>query len=75
MKREDLKALLADMSLQEKIDQMLQIMGGFFLEDAKAVLTGPKAQLGITDEDIRMAGSILGTYGAEQLIDIQKKYK
>ena len=74
MKREDLKALLADMSLQEKIDQMLQIMGGFFLEDAKAVLTGPKAQLGITDEDISMAGSILGTYGAEQLIDIQKKY-
>ena len=74
MKHEDLKALLADMSLQEKIDQMLQIMGGFYLEDANAVLTGPKAQLGITDEDISMAGSILGTYGAEQLMDIQKKY-
>lgn len=74
MKHEDLKALLADMSLQEKIDQMLQIMGGFYLEDANAVLTGPKAQLGITDEDISMAGSILGTYGAKQLMDIQKKY-
>lgn len=74
MKHEDLKALLADMSLQEKIDQMLQIMGDFYLKDANAVLTGPKAQLGITDEDISMAGSILGTYGAEQLMDIQKKY-
>lgn len=74
MKQEDLKALLADMSLQEKIDQMLQIMGGFYIDDVRAVLTGPKFELGITDDDINMAGSILGTYGAEQLMDIQKKY-
>lgn len=74
MTHEDLKTLLDSMSLQEKIDQMLQIMGGFYMEDAKAILTGPGAQLGITGDDIDMAGSILGTYGAEQLMKIQKNY-
>ncbi len=74
MKREDLKALLEDMSLQEKVDQMMQLMGVFYLDDAEGVLTGPARQLGVGEEDFWMAGSILGTYGAEQLMAIQRKY-
>ena len=60
MKQEELKKLLDTMSLQEKIDQMLQLTGDFY-QDADSVLTGPAVQLGVTGEDVRMAGSILGT--------------
>lgn len=74
MKKEALKELLNSMSLQEKADQMMQLMGSFYLEDKESVLTGPASDLGLTEENIQMAGSILGTYGAEKLIHIQKEY-
>lgn len=74
MKQEELRNLLDDMSLKEKVCQMLQITGSFYQSDIENVLTGPAGTLGVTGEDIRMAGSILGTYGAEQLIRLQKEY-
>ena len=74
MEREKLKALLDDMSLQEKIDQMLQLMGVFYQEDMEGILTGPARNMGVGEEDIRLAGSILGTYGAAKLKKLQKEY-
>lgn len=74
MERQALKTLLKDMSLKEKVDQMLQLRGGFLAEDAEEVVTGPEKSLGITEEDVRLAGSILGTCGAEALMNIQKRY-
>ena len=74
MKCEDLKQLLKDMSLQEKVDQLVQLMGIFYMDDADGVLTGPARELGLKEDDFWMAGSILGTYGAEQLKEIQKRY-
>ena len=41
MKQTDLEKLLADMSLKEKVDQMLQLSGAFYLGDENSVLTGP----------------------------------
>ena len=74
MEREKLKQLLDDMSLQEKVDQMMQLLGAFYQMDVDAVLTGPAAQLGIGEEDVDMAGSVLGVYGAGTLMKIQKSY-
>lgn len=74
MKQEEIKALLKSMSLPEKIGQLIQLMAGFYQADTKAVLTGPAKELGVTAENIQMAGSILGKAGAKQLIGIQKKY-
>lgn len=74
MEKEKLRELLDDMSLQEKADQLLQIMGVFYQEDREGILTGPARNMGVTEEDIRMAGSILGTYGAEKLMKLQKEY-
>lgn len=74
MNKEELKELLDSMSLQEKIDQMLQLTGTFYQEDNEGVLTGPARKLGVTEEDIQMAGSILGTCGAGELMSIQKTY-
>lgn len=74
MNKQQLEELLDNMSLQEKIDQMMQLVGAFYLEDRESVLTGPAREMNITEEDIQMCGSILGTYGAENLINIQKEY-
>lgn len=74
MTREKLIELLHDMSLEEKVGQMYQLMAGFYDEDARGVLTGPAAQLGIGQEELALAGSILGTAGAKQLKEFQEKY-
>ena len=63
MKQTDLEKLLADMSLKEKVDQMLQLSGAFYLGDENSVLTGPANDMGIGKEDLEMAGSILGAAG------------
>ena len=45
MKQTDLEKLLADMSLKEKVDQMLQLSGAFYLGDENSVLTGPEKRI------------------------------
>ena len=50
MKQTDLEKLLADMSLKEKVDQMLQLSGAFYLGDENSVLTGPANDMGIGKE-------------------------
>lgn len=72
MTEEQLKALLDDMSLEEKVNQMSQLVGGFFSGDI--VATGPMQDKGFTPENIALSGSILGTMGAENLKKIQKEY-
>ena len=74
MKQRDLEALLADMTLKEKADQMLQVVGQMILSEDKNVITGPMQELGITEEDVRLAGSVLGSMGAADIKKIQKKY-
>lgn len=74
MRTKEIKNLLAKMSLSEKIDQMLQLIGTFYQKNIEEILTGPARDLGVSDEEINQAGSILGTAGAEQLIQLQKKY-
>ena len=74
MTEKQLLDLLHEMTLKEKVDQMLQITGSFYQKDANEVLTGPENKLGLTAEDLRYAGSILGTAGAERLKKIQERY-
>lgn len=72
MEQDQLIAMLKEMSLAEKIDQMLQVSGIFYTEDG--VLTGPANTAGFTEEEIRLAGSVLGSVGAGQLKKIQRDY-
>ena len=74
MTERELQALLDDMTLPEKIDQMLQVIGAFFTVDDTAILTGPAQAAGITPEDIALAGSGLNASGAERMITAQKQY-
>lgn len=72
MKKEDLKALLEDMSIEEKIGQLVQIPG-FFLE-GESITTGPAAEMGFSPEEIYSAGSTLSVFGRDKIKKIQDEF-
>lgn len=72
MEKDKIKKLLQDMSLEEKIDQMLQIVGMYYEKDG--ILTGPENTMGFTEDEVRQAGSVLGSVGAAKLRKIQRDY-
>lgn len=72
MKREELKALLEDMTLEEKIDQLLQVCSYYY--EKEGVITGPENAAGFSEEEINNAGSVLGGGGAKLLRKIQENY-
>lgn len=72
MTGQELQNLLKDMSLEEKVNQMLQVAGGFYT--GKIMAMGPMAEKGFTEENVSLAGSVIGTFGAEKIKKIQKEY-
>ena len=72
MTHEELTALLKDMSLEEKVNQMNQLSGDFFSDNA--IATGPMAEMGISSENIALAGSALGIIGAKRTTEIQREH-
>ena len=75
MKQKQILALLQDMSLTEKIGQMVQMVGMLYDAKEQGIITGPMmADMKVTEEDLKMAGSSLLLYGGEKLAKIQKSY-
>lgn len=71
----EIKSILEQMTLDEKIGQLLQLAGSFYKGSKdNGEITGPMAEMGITDEDIENSGSVLGVSGAEDVIRIQDEY-
>lgn len=68
-----LAMIVEGMTLDEKIAQLMQLAGHFYAENGGEV-TGPMADLGISDSIMGTAGSVLGVSGAKDLIRIQKDY-
>lgn len=66
----DMKKLISQMSLDEKIGQMIQLTGQFFNE-GESEITGPLQKSGITKEYLPNIGSILGINDAATAIRIQ----
>ena len=71
MKDSELKDLLADLSLEEKIGQMLQLAGYFFEDEGLA--TGPMHDMNLTEEQVNLTGSVLSTVGAAKLKKLQDR--
>ena len=69
----DLQALLAQMTLDEKIGQLVQTNGIMFLKD-DTELTGPAAELKIDLDYRKNIGSLLNFKNAGNAIEIQTKY-
>ena len=67
----DIKKLLSEMSLEEKLGQLTQLNAVFLKWDNTADITGPASQLYITDDDAMKSGSVLNFIGAKTMKEIQ----
>ena len=67
-----IEEILKELTLEEKIGQLVQLDGGCFGTDAMAV--GPREKLGITEETVRNCGSVLNVLGAEKVHEIQDRF-
>lgn len=72
MELRDLEKLLGEMSLEEKVGQMVQLPANMLTEGG--LMTGPTDTLEMTEETTALVGSILGKVGAEDLHKIQEEF-
>lgn len=72
MELRDLEKLLKEMSLEEKVGQMVQLPANMLTEGG--IMTGPTDSIELTEETRSLAGSILGKAGAEDLHKIQEEF-
>lgn len=70
MNEKELQALLQDMTLEEKVGQLVQLPGSYFEKDAMTTgILQNSENNGVKEQ----AGSTLGLSGAEKLRNLQKK--
>ena len=74
MKEKYIISLLNQMTLEEKIGQMVQVAGDIFLTDDINVETGPLKNLELSNEQLYQVGSILNVMGAERVKKVQDEY-
>lgn len=74
MKKEELLALLKEMTIEEKIGQLVQVAGEVFLMDDVDTTTGPLKDLNLSNEMLYHVGSILNVVGSEKIRKIQDEY-
>ena len=74
MKDEKLYELLNQMTLEEKIGQLIQVAGEVFLMDNIDIVTGPLKELDLSEQMLYNVGSILNIVGTEKVRKVQEKY-
>lgn len=72
METAKLQDLLQEMTVTEKVAQLVQLTPDFFSEGGE--ITGPMQEWNLTAEKLYQIGSVLGTHTAEQVYHIQKDY-
>ncbi|WP_430534497.1 glycoside hydrolase family 3 N-terminal domain-containing protein [Listeria rocourtiae] len=75
MKKVELRELLEQMTITEKVGQLLQLAPMFYKGTiTEGEITGPMAEMGITSAVSENAGSVLGSSTASEMIAIQEEY-
>src|SRR4051794_1325505 len=75
MLKQKVKHLVNEMTLDEKIGQLVQLATPFFKGSSdQGHITGPMEEMGITDEVLRNTGSVLGASGAREVKNIQEAH-
>ena len=69
----DLKKLINQMTIEEKIGQLTQYNANLFIESDVDV-TGPMADMGLAQEDLKNVGSVSNFESAKDVYQIQKKH-
>lgn len=71
----ELQALLAKMTINEKVGQLVQVTPSFFEEvEGTGIVTGLMGDYQIRGEDIYEVGSVLGSYDKAEIASIQQAY-
>ncbi|WP_431801827.1 glycoside hydrolase family 3 N-terminal domain-containing protein [Halobacillus andaensis] len=75
MKEQQLISLLEQMTMKEKVGQLIQLATPF-LKGASdgGQITGPMEGMGITEEVVQNTGSVLGASGAKEIKTIQQTH-
>lgn len=73
MKQEKILELLSQMTLEEKIGQLVQTRGELFL-NGEEIITGPQDSLTYTEEQLYQVGSILNMAGSKNTRKVQDMY-
>ena len=68
----DLSALIAQMTIEEKVGQLIQIPANFFGTDT--YLTGPAQEWGLSEKEVSTIGSCIGGRNANDIKRIQKQH-
>lgn len=69
----DVKKLLAQMTLEEKVGQLVQL-NAMFLGESSAEITGPLEKLGIPHSFMPNVGSTLNFHGVKEMMSIQDRH-
>lgn len=72
MLEKDLRNLLNDMSLEEKIGELSQMPGQFYSDTSP--VTGVNASLKLAQEEIDVIGSAINVVGPELILKVQKEH-
>lgn len=67
----DIKKLVSQMTIEEKIGQLAQYNANLFIK-SDADITGPLTAVGLSKDDLKYVGSILNFKNAEEVCAIQK---
>ena len=67
----DLQKLLNEMTVDEKLAQMTQLVPQIITDKGEGVITGPMRNFGITKKETSCVGTLLGASGAKQIKDLQ----
>lgn len=67
----DLLKLLNEMTVDEKLAQMTQLVPQIITDKGEGVITGPMRNFGITKKETSAVGTLLGAGGAKQIKDLQ----
>lgn len=74
MENSKIELLIQSMTIEEKLAQMTQLSAMFLGTEQNMDLTGPLAELNITEENMTNIGSTLNYFGAEKTMALQKRY-
>lgn len=74
LNKKSVHTILHDLTLEEKIGQLLQLAPFFLLNDIEVEIFGSVQELNLDKEKIFNSGSMLGIGSAEDMIKVQSKY-
>lgn len=72
MNEKQLNQLISEMTLAEKVGQLVQLTPDFFVGEGE--ITGPLQDWKMSQEQLYQIGSVLGTHTADQVMKIQEEY-